>query len=105
MARLTENVGLLWQHKSLPPEETDPSSEAKAAVQDKSREVSRAEGQELAKKHGCLFVETSAKANVAVQQAFEELVLKILETPNLLSSSSAPGMKLRADTKTKSSCC
>ena len=39
--------------------------------------MSRAEGQAFAKRHGCLFVETSAKANVAVGQAFEELVMKV----------------------------
>lgn len=74
-------------------------------MQEAAREVSRSEGQDLAKKHGCLFVETSAKANVAVQQAFEELVLKILETPDLLSSSNAPGMKLGKEAKAQSSSC
>lgn len=34
--------------------------------------------------NGTLFVETSAKANVAVSQAFEELVAKMLDTPSLL---------------------
>lgn len=35
------------------------------------------EGENFAKTHGCLFVETSAKTDVAVTQAFEELVLKV----------------------------
>jgi len=48
-----------------------------------AREVSSEEGHALARANGCLFVETSAKANIAVGQAFEELVLKILETPGL----------------------
>ncbi|KXZ52310.1 RABC2 protein [Gonium pectorale] len=48
-----------------------------------ARRVSWQEGSDFARKHGCLFVETSAKANVAVATAFEELVLKILETPSL----------------------
>lgn len=43
--------------------------------------MSRAEGQAFAKRHGCLFVETSAKANVAVGQAFEELVMKVPVLP------------------------
>lgn len=34
-------------------------------------------GVQFARAHGCLFVETSAKGNVAVEQAFEELVLKV----------------------------
>ena len=45
--------------------------------QETEREVSRDEGAAFARKHGCLFVETSAKANVAVGQAFEELVRKV----------------------------
>lgn len=76
-------------------------------MQDNAREVSRTEGQELAKKYGCLFVETSAKANVAVGQAFEELVLKILETPELVTSTNSSGMKLGKNSKPQasSSCC
>lgn len=38
------------------------------------REVSWAEGAEFARRHGCLFVETSARTNIAVSTAFEELV-------------------------------
>lgn len=41
------------------------------------RAVSSEEGHELARRHGCLFVETSAKGNVAVGQAFEELLCKV----------------------------
>ena len=33
-----------------------------------ARQVSTGEGHEFAKRHGCLFVETSAKTNVAVAQ-------------------------------------
>lgn len=35
------------------------------------------QGVAFARAHGCLFVETSAKGNVAVDQAFEELVHKV----------------------------
>ncbi|KAK9821954.1 hypothetical protein WJX81_002268 [Elliptochloris bilobata] len=55
------------------------------------REVSRDEGAAFARKHGCLFVETSAKANVAVGQAFEELVRKVLEAPGLLTPAHSSG--------------
>ena len=48
-----------------------------ASQQDTDREVTAEEGENFAKTHGCLFVETSAKADVAVTQAFEELVLKV----------------------------
>lgn len=50
------------------------------------RQVSWQEGADFAKQHGCLFVETSAKHNIAVGVAFEELVLRILDTPSLLAA-------------------
>ncbi|XP_052561022.1 ras-related protein Rab-18-B-like [Tympanuchus pallidicinctus] len=51
------------------------------------REVERREGLQFAKKRSLLFVETSAKTEDGVQHAFEELVIKILQTPNLLDKS------------------
>ncbi|NXU41955.1 RB18B protein, partial [Drymodes brunneopygia] len=51
------------------------------------REVEREEGLQLAWKHSLLFIETSAKAEDGVQHAFEELVLKILQTPDLCEKS------------------
>ncbi|KAG1679673.1 hypothetical protein FOA52_006192 [Chlamydomonas sp. UWO 241] len=53
---------------------------------DGQRQVSAEEGEAFAARHGALFVETSAKANVAIELAFEELVLNILNTPTLLRS-------------------
>ena len=35
----------------------------------------------MAKKNGMMFIETSAKNRVGVQEAFEELVNKIVESP------------------------
>lgn len=71
------------------------------------REVAREQGAAFARQHGTLFVETSAKANTAVSQAFEELVAKIMETPSLLQS--AGGARLHVgSTNTSgnvSSCC
>ncbi len=70
------------------------------------REVDTNECIEFAKKHGCLYVETSAKGNVAVDQAFEELVIKVLETPSLLEGpTSGLGLRKTADTSAGSSCC
>ncbi len=46
--------------------------------------TARAHAAGHALQNGTLFVETSAKANVAVSQAFEELVAKVLDTPSLL---------------------
>ncbi|KAI3429564.1 hypothetical protein D9Q98_005651 [Chlorella vulgaris] len=68
------------------------------------REVSREMGLQFAKAHGCLFVETSAKGNVAVDQAFEELVHKILETPSLLASTGST-FGLKSKQPQQSSCC
>ncbi|EFJ52758.1 RabC/Rab18 [Volvox carteri f. nagariensis] len=62
-----------------------------------ARRVSWHEGSDFARRHGCLFVETSAKTNIAVANAFEELVLKILETPSLLEDAGAHSGTVRLD--------
>ncbi|KAI8869880.1 ras-domain-containing protein [Ramicandelaber brevisporus] len=49
----------------------------------KVRVVARSEGAEYAKQHQAMFIETSAKTKVGVDQAVEELVRKIIETPSL----------------------
>jgi GTPase KRas len=41
------------------------------------REVQKSEGEALAKRLGCLFMETSAKERINVDQAFQELVRSI----------------------------
>ncbi|KAJ6798376.1 ras-related protein RABC1 isoform X1 [Iris pallida] len=56
------------------------------------RVVTKKEGIDFAREYGCLFLECSAKTRVNVEQCFEELVLKILDTPSLLAEGSA-GMK------------
>lgn len=45
--------------------------------------VARDEGVRLARERGMLFFECSAKTRQGVQQAFHEILLKILETPSL----------------------
>jgi len=67
------------------------------------RTVSTEEGARFAKENGCLFVETSAKANTAVGQAFQELILKILETPELIQEQRA-GLKLGSSSGAASGC-
>ncbi|GAB2232090.1 hypothetical protein Droror1_Dr00011112 [Drosera rotundifolia] len=57
------------------------------------RVVTKKEGTDFAREYGCLFIECSAKTRVNVQQCFEELVLKILDTPSLLAEGSAGGKK------------
>ncbi|NXQ27557.1 RB18B protein, partial [Alaudala cheleensis] len=59
------------------------------------REVERREGLQLARKHSLLFIETSAKTEDGVQEAFEELVMKILQTPDPGDESTAKGVQLR----------
>jgi len=48
-----------------------------------TRGVSKEEGQELARSLGTIFFECSAKTKVGVQNAFEELNLKILDNPEI----------------------
>merc|ERR1712122_391756 len=45
--------------------------------------VSKDEGIKLARKHQMMFIESSAKTREGVQCAFEELVEKVIQTPQL----------------------
>ncbi|MBA0558419.1 hypothetical protein Golob_015437 [Gossypium lobatum] len=60
---------------------------------DSERAVSREEGIALAKELGSIFLECSAKTRKNVEQCFEELALKIMETPSLLEEGSAVGKR------------
>lgn len=62
---------------------------------DKSSErvVTKKEGIDFAREYGCLFTECSAKTRMNVEECFEELVLKILETPSLLADGSTAGKR------------
>lgn len=53
-----------------------------------ARAVTKKEGIDFAREYGCLFLECSAKTRSNVERCFEELVLKILETPSLLGEGS-----------------
>ncbi|NXP04450.1 RB18B protein, partial [Thinocorus orbignyianus] len=59
------------------------------------REVEKKEGLQFARKRSLLFVETSAKTRDGVQHAFEELVIKILQTPDLWDKNAKQGVQLR----------
>ncbi|XP_028558018.2 ras-related protein Rab-18-B-like [Podarcis muralis] len=52
-------------------------------IDETDREVDRKEGLQFAQKHSMLFIETSAKMKDGVETAFEEVVIKILQTPEL----------------------
>lgn len=52
-------------------------------IDQQAREVSREDGFRFAKKHRTLFLETSAKTSEGVQNAFEEVVRKILDSDDL----------------------
>lgn len=45
------------------------------------RAVTEAEGEELARKNGMMFIETSAKEKIGINEAFEEVVNKVIESP------------------------
>jgi Ras-related protein Rab-18 len=50
-----------------------------------SREVSHEEGQAFARQQAMVYIETSAKSRAGIAQAFDEIVQKVLDTPELLS--------------------
>ncbi|CAG8531055.1 9695_t:CDS:2 [Paraglomus occultum] len=52
--------------------------------QEHIRVISRKEGEAYAHKTNALFTECSAKTRVGVEEVFEQLVQKILDTPDLL---------------------
>jgi len=52
--------------------------------QTQGRQVTKDQGKSFARQHGMLFLETSAKSDVGIKQCFEELVIKMLETPSLV---------------------
>merc|ERR1711865_276500 len=52
-------------------------------IDQEEREVTKAEGDAFAREHATLFIECSAKTKVGIEQAFAEVVTKILETPSM----------------------
>ncbi|KAF9581829.1 Ras- protein Rab-18 [Lunasporangiospora selenospora] len=63
-----------------------------------SREVSKQEGQEFARKLQTLFVECSAKTKFGVQQAFDELVQQIIDTPSLWQKQATTNVRIQSNT-------
>lgn len=61
-------------------------------IDEPHREIERHHGLQFARRNSMLFIETSAKTRDGVKEAFEELVHKILQTPNLYSSEKPSGV-------------
>ena len=56
-----------------------------------SRQVSTADGEAFAARMGSLFIETSAKTSVGVRETFQEVVEKIMDTPELWDKGQGAG--------------
>uniref|UniRef100_A0A8C3IXB1 small monomeric GTPase n=1 Tax=Chrysemys picta bellii TaxID=8478 RepID=A0A8C3IXB1_CHRPI len=70
------------------------------------REINKREGLQFARKHSMLFIETSAKTRDGVQCAFEEVVIKILQTPGLWDKDKQKfGVQLETATHTEEDVC
>ena len=76
---------------------------------DKPAVVSREEAEDWARARGMIFLEASAKTDVGIQQAFEEVLEKILDNPVLLVNTApgkpASGSRLGAQPKTEQGGC
>ncbi|KAE8897315.1 hypothetical protein PF002_g25256 [Phytophthora fragariae] len=70
---------------------------------DKERVVSRREAEDWARSKGMLFVESSAKTKIGIQQVFNEVVQKILENPALLSNTAPRNRGRKLDGKAEKS--
>ncbi|KAF8151677.1 ras family-domain-containing protein [Crassisporium funariophilum] len=56
-----------------------------------SRQVPTAEAQQFATRMSSLFIETSAKTSIGVRETFQEVVEKIIDTPELWEGSAGVG--------------
>ncbi|CAD7960975.1 unnamed protein product [Amoebophrya sp. A25] len=57
------------------------------------RKVSSRQGEDFALENSMMYIETSAKTKIGIQQAFTELVLKILDSPDLLEGTIPLGQR------------
>ncbi|KAI9912778.1 hypothetical protein PsorP6_005100 [Peronosclerospora sorghi] len=72
------------------------------------RVVTRQEAEDWARSKGMLFVESSAKTKIGIQQVFNEVVQKILENPALLSNTAPRSRGRKLDGKVEKNgggCC
>uniref|UniRef100_A0A7S1F9J5 Uncharacterized protein n=1 Tax=Noctiluca scintillans TaxID=2966 RepID=A0A7S1F9J5_NOCSC len=59
-------------------------------------QITREEGEEFALTNSMMFIEVSAKTRQGIQQAFEEVLFKILDTPSLLDKGVSQGQKVKS---------
>ncbi|EDQ90337.1 uncharacterized protein MONBRDRAFT_35113 [Monosiga brevicollis MX1] len=62
---------------------------------DLERRVSTEVGRDFARDKQMMFIECSAKTKAGVQQAFEELAQKVLDTPELWNKEAVKGLDIR----------
>ena len=72
-----------------------------------AREVSVEEATEFARKQAMMYIEASAKTRAGIQQSFEEVVQKILDTPQIMAEmggSPLAGLQPRLDDEPQGRC-
>jgi len=74
-------------------------------IDKEDREVSREEGENLAKEKGMVFIETSAKTKVGIQQAFEEIVQKIIDEKGFEVYENKDSIQVPDPPKQNNPCC
>eukprot|EP01111_Echinosteliopsis_oligospora_P015444 TRINITY_DN611_c0_g1_i1.p1 TRINITY_DN611_c0_g1~~TRINITY_DN611_c0_g1_i1.p1 ORF type:complete len:205 (-),score=56.15 TRINITY_DN611_c0_g1_i1:54-668(-) len=66
-------------------------------IDKENREVTKEEAAEFARSKAMLALECSAKTRIGIQQAFEELVIKILEAPPPSRNTNSSGVDMNRD--------
>ena len=69
------------------------------------RKITLNEGEELAKKSNALFIETSCKMNINVNELFNKLVGDILIKDQSYLDGDKSGFKIKDKKKLKKKCC
>mmetsp|Transcript_2059 Transcript_2059/g.3634 ORF Transcript_2059/g.3634 Transcript_2059/m.3634 type:complete len:201 (-) Transcript_2059:177-779(-) len=71
---------------------------------DFQRDISYEEASKFAEENGLIFIETSAKTKVGVQQAFEEIVQKILDSKTIEPKAAKPGIDINGQNPEEGAC-
>lgn len=74
---------------------------------EENRQVPKEDGEELAKRLGLIFLETSAKTSYNIEEAFQEMAQQLIkEAPNKPKNDSTPvNLNAANDNKKKGKCC